>query len=182
MLWIGRKEWIVYEQKLYHFCSKHRYWFQMIYSCFSVTFLFRVLLTACIEKEKKKSSLIQTVLRTRCFSRPGSYWCIVNKPFVGRATFCSRSTVHSKRTTMCFFMLPFVRHYVHFFLFFFFRPIFGTAASAVKYKNSFSPEFYFTHNGTVQKKKRPVPNLILTAGIVSMDVSATTIRNCPLPF
>lgn len=53
-----------------------------------------------------------------------------------------------------FFMLPFVRHYVHlfFFLFFFFRPIFGTAASAVKYKNSFSPEFYFTQNGTVQKK------------------------------
>lgn len=38
------------------------------------------------------------------------------------------------------------------FFVFFSRPIFGTAAGAVKYKNSFSPEFYFTHNGTVQIK------------------------------
>lgn len=180
VLWIGRKEWIVYAQKLYHFCSKHRYWFQMIYSCFSVTFLFRVLLTACIEKEKKKSSLIQTVLRTRCFSRPGSYWCIVNKPFVGRATFCSRSTVHSKRTTMCFFYASLCEtlcSFVFFSVFFFFVPYLALL------RVQLSTKILSHQNFTSQyKKKHPVPNLILTAGIVSMDVSATTIRNCPLPF
>lgn len=116
------------------------------------------------KKKKKKTSLIQTVLRTRCFSRPGSYWCIVNKPFVGRATFCSRSTVHSKRTTMCFFMLPFVRHYVHLFFFcffFFFVPYLALL------RVQLSTKILSHQNFTSQyKKKTPCPE------------SDTYCRNC----
>lgn len=125
----------------------------------------RDLFISCVadSMQRKKSSVIRSVLRTRCFSRPGSYWCTVNKLYVGGATFAQEAlSSHwcSQNAQPYFFLYCSLwcargSHDVHLFCFvfcFFSRPIFGTAAGAVKYKNSFSPEFYFTHNGTVQIK------------------------------
>lgn len=176
---LNRKERmkVVYEQKLYPFWSKYRYRFQMIYSRFCDLFI------SCVADgmQRKENSVIQSVLRTRCFSWPD---------ILLTSRICSRSTVYllmlSKRTTIFFYTaLRDVRGeaitFICFFVFFF-VPYSALLQVQLSTKILFHQNFTSLTMAHHEKKKMPVLDVILIAWIVNIDVSATTIRNCPLPF